>query len=1634
MKKSYISSDGEELYMYILSDEDGTEHYFLPVNENGINSTTKYQDDDGLQLILDTSSSVLTITDDTKNVRSYTQTSSTPSGVLGSWYLTSITDAIGNKIVFGFSGEKPVSIGILPNASSQINYLTITYGTNNMPIVIMNQRTREAIVFRYSETATGSIVATENAKYLRQVVYAHSASDIDSAGWSEFYMNTSSSTDIVVDATAAYTYNSSGYLTKATDTLSGYEIRYSYSSGRVYNIIEYGDGETGQRMRITYNDGYTEVRSSGSDDKYNTTDDIITRYNLDSEGRVISMYSTDSAKNQIYGASAGVYETQDNVKNNLKSTVVVGGTTSNYILNGGFEKSSENSAENWNLQGNVIYNAALTDSYENVGSKNAYFTITDNSQNYLYQYTHLKEGTYTLSAYFGIFACENVKLYMQAESIDSGSIYVEEIPINENYASGQFFSYSMTFEAYDYNSTGGENFKISFYTIAENVADSGVLVRVDNVSLEKSISPSNFSMVQYGNFEKFPIDSTGASLSNGTNAWSTEGGAFTTTYVSEPFGNVYTTSGDITTAKYIKQTVYTISDYDKANYEQYGLDHFEVNGYPSSKNFIVSGFAKGTGQVNSKNSKFALRLDVAYYQGLGSDDLVIPYYFEFEHDCFDWQFISGTVSTLSNALIHYVDIVCEYSNQPGGEAYFDEIAVIESIDDSIVQYEYYENGLLKRQTTGYYEEFYEYNEDRQLIRMTNSRNQMIEYVYNSNGVTVDSEILYNYTQGAGSTLILEPVTKTDYTYNAFGQTTSSSTYEAVFASDGTTLVAKSGTDYVITGYSYETTAGSPIFGAMLREEDNLNIWTTYHYDNNNGRLLAVINSDQGTGTCYTYDAVGNITSVMPALYTSSTGYSTVSDSASAQYTYNEANLLTSITTDSTTYTFTYDAFGKSDSVSAGGNEIVNYEYNSYNGKLSKINYANGFSVRYVYDTLENIKEVWYNDGVTETQAFEYTYTSYGQLARFDNLLTGKSAVYKYDIDNRLIGYIEYDCEEKINEFSSSVSYTDRSEVEYVNYKMDYACGSSIAYWNLRYHHLYNDTDGTIRSYGVTTEETNGDITYTYDTFKRLSQKTYSFNLSNSSETGYTNTVSYTFLSSPWSSTRTSALVETFTSQVNDNTAVTYTYEYDYNGNVTKITRGSSEYRYEYDDLGQLLREDNTDTGRTYVYTYDDAGNIISKKTYALTAKGSTPTTLYSTYTYGYTSAWGDQLTSYNGVSITYDAIGNPLSYYNGASYTFTWENARQLATAVKGGNTLSFEYNDEGMRTRKTVNGIDITYHLSGSLIIAEEWGTSHIIYLYDTDGTPIGMQYRTSSYAEGVFDTYWFEKNLQGDIVAVYSENGTKLVSYTYDAWGNCTTTYYNGGASTTAIYNPFRYRGYYLDTETGLYYLQSRYYDPVIGRFVNPDDITLLGANGDFASLNLYAYCGNNPVARADDGGEAWHVIAGILLGAAGKALDMYHNGELDWSDWRTYARIGVSAISGGISAAVGPLVGTIISGISNGVDSALSGNDFNQIMQDTASGIISAGIISGIGEVAKLIPGSIVAKKFLNNASQTQLKQFANSLGYVGRNYKQVTAWTGKIMFDAACNFSDNIPSKAFGMLATWVIERASGIDWESKLFYS
>ena len=135
------------------------------------------------------------------------------------------------------------------------------------------------------------------------------------------------------------------------------------------------------------------------------------------------------------------------------------------------------------------------------------------------------------------------------------------------------------------------------------------------------------------------------------------------------------------------------------------------------------------------------------------------------------------------------------------------------------------------------------------------------------------------------------------------------------------------------------------------------------------------------------------------------------------------------------------------------------------------------------------------------------------------------------------------------------------------------------------------------------------------------------------------------------------------------------------------------------------------------------------------------------------------MTSFNGHAITYDGIGNPLSYYNGSSYTFTWE-GRRLVGAVKGSNTMSFEYNEEGIRTSKTVNGVETVYYVNGGQIVAEKTDTRTIVYIYDASGAPIGMMYRTTSYAENTWDIFWYEKNLQGDIVAVYNASGIKVAT----------------------------------------------------------------------------------------------------------------------------------------------------------------------------------------------------------------------------------------------------------------------------------
>ena len=146
-----------------------------------------------------------------------------------------------------------------------------------------------------------------------------------------------------------------------------------------------------------------------------------------------------------------------------------------------------------------------------------------------------------------------------------------------------------------------------------------------------------------------------------------------------------------------------------------------------------------------------------------------------------------------------------------------------------------------------------------------------------------------------------------------------------------------------------------------------------------------------------------------------------------------------------------------------------------------------------------------------------------------------------------------------------------------------------------------------------------------------------------------------------------------------------------------------------------------------------------------------------------------------------------------------------------------------------------------------------------------MGMSYRNTTYGAKEFDNYLFVKNIQGDVLHIYDENGNKVVSYTYDAWGNVTTTLTSGitsGQRTVANNNPFRYRGYYYDTHLEMYYLQSRYYNPEWGRFINADGFVSTGQG--IIGNNMFAYCGNNPVTRYDPTGTFWKkfVVVAVVV----------------------------------------------------------------------------------------------------------------------------------------------------------------------------
>ena len=651
-----------------------------------------------------------------------------------------------------------------------------------------------------------------------------------------------------------------------------------------------------------------------------------------------------------------------------------------------------------------------------------------------------------------------------------------------------------------------------------------------------------------------------------------------------------------------------------------------------------------------------------------------------------------------------------------------------------------------------------------------------------------------------------------------------------------------GTIYRAFGFNDDNgqLAGNDAGNNLVRETDARGNDTTYTVNSLTSRNEEVVDR-LGNKTAYEYDVSGRTTKV-----TSKKGDGT--ELANVSYAYDSFDNMTEIARgDGLKYALTYNAFHNLASIGVDGkaDKLIRYDYKNGNGRLKQITYANGDAMKATYNSVgQMVAEKWYNAANTLIAHYKYVYDGQGNIVRSLDILAGIE--YNYTYEN---GRIVRAAESSIilsgeivtaKNLVSSILYSYDSEGKLTKKRIIPVDGAEqVVYYET------ND-DNTVVKFsagGRTVTSHSKTDSFGRKVFDELQLGTGFVSRQFHYHSG--DVTDEHVAKEKLKSSATTQLV----SQIVLSGGRTISYEYDAEEHITKVTDsvdGITEYTY--DALGQLLTEKKNGTVVNSM-EYDNYGNILSKNG--------------TVYTYG-TSAWKDLLTGFGDQSISYDAQGNPTSYLG---HTLTWEKGRQL----KSLDNNTYTYNANGIRTSKTVNGVKHTYTLDGTKILRETWGSNTLIPLYDNEDSVCGIIYNN--------EPFYLQKNLQGDIVAVIGKDARVVATYSYDAWGVCTVTS-DTSAVGIATVNPFRYRGYYYDSEIGMYYLQSRYYDAASGRFINCDAVDCLINGGTAYKFNEFLYCENDPINDTDSSGlfswkkfgEIIQKVASFSKGLLSFVLDMY------------------------------------------------------------------------------------------------------------------------------------------------------------------
>ncbi|MBR5826423.1 MAG: RHS repeat-associated core domain-containing protein [Clostridia bacterium] len=1327
---------------------------------------------------------------------------------------------------------------------------------------------------------------------------------------------------------AVFTYDELNRMTSVTNDI-GYKLTFGYDgeSKIVTSVSESKNGTSGQHISFerTYNS--TEIRSAGTDGVFGNDDDVLTNYRFNKNAQLTQVFNT-TVSGEDLGAVAYAYNEEDNTADfgELTTVSAVGKNVVNLLENHNLE-----STDSWSVvkiaDSSSSYTAVHTTekSYSGLGSLK--ITTEDFTRSGSVTYTQtitpnmgvLEEGkSYAASVFV------NADSLIKDADIDSSRGYGAGIIVRVTADKTDYIYSDSIIETSESVNNGWER-TFATFTVPENYKKVEIMLVLrnaigtayfDSVQLEEGNTPNEYNILENNGF-------TRVNSASFPESW--EGYNTTSDDVVE--NGRMKIIGDPDTRKGVYQDVYLANAEQSDSYTFSAWAEADAVPYTSGKFFIIYPFveyedAQGntswehksfyhfdyfdnekqyvTGSFNLKHPEdsslkpVAVRLLLCYYNQCNNAyfDNVALYPSETVYDLTTEKPITTTDGAGRITSCIYSDgTMCEYT-------YHGETKTIAT--EKIIEIVTGDDGEPTTETT-----IYAYNTSEQLVSLTEPDGTVYTYTYDNNGnllskLTADGigdEYTYHgETDVIATEKITEVVTADDgtittetiiYAYNTSKQlislTEPDGTVYYYQYDDNGNLLSRLTADDVGDRYTYNDD------GYITEElyEDGSSCTYTYH---ENGELSTETVTEEGITTIYTYDIFNNLLSVSKnnavlESYTyayfdtnnddiddkSAVATENLEDGTQNVYDYYSYNKLKThtVTKNNTSITFHYDiegqltkvdhngfsyvyeygAFGNQTNVKVyaektdGDNvvifeqSLISYDYQPDNSKVNSVTYGNGSQLNFAYDVYGNVVSKSGSIG-------NYTakYDAFGKLIYKNDGMSGRKTYYKYDELGNLYG--EKVADTSVGNSGNSFLYSSYNSLDENGNVTKNTL--TIGERTLTTGYSYTESGLPLQTVIASSRKVN----FAYDEDEILTSRTLTTN---------TPVVeSFTYNDEGYISTHTVTHGE-------DNDV--YSYTYDANGNITEIKKdGVVQQSYEYDALNQLLRENNLDTGKTIVYDYDGFGNIESKTEYAFTTDSLENKVSTDTVNYTYDEIWKDKLTSYDGQSITYDAIGNPMNYMGA---TMSWY-ARQMQSYSKGNTNITYKYDSNGLRTEKTVNGIKHEYYyVDGQLRYERNGGSYEIYYNYDADGRP------TRAYKKdlvtGTNYSYYLITNTRGDVIETRDGDGNVNAKFVYDSWGKLiSVTDGNGnelGTDSFAYQISLKYRGYVYDSETGLYYLQSRYYDPDIGRFINSDDVSFIGLTTSEISYNPFAYCENNPVNDADPTG---HLSQNSLKQALEKAIN--------------------------------------------------------------------------------------------------------------------------------------------------------------------